>query len=242
MPTLIAESGPLAGQRIDVEHELTVGRVDGDLVIEDAKLSRRHAIFRVVGDGLEAEDLGSTNGTFVGDRRIDGPTRLRDGEQVRLGTSQFTVEIPVAVIEATQIDRTVIDRPAPDRRRSHRVPSAGDRSRPLGRDRGPRRPPGHPRRRSRRAASPPPPPRRAATAAASRTATRPPPAPPPPRARPRPRRSRGGAGPGRSAGSLLAAGGQAQGGLATRSWVPVAASYGSAIAVAIALIIYFVTR
>jgi len=36
-------------------------------------------------DGVVIEDLGSKNGTFVGGRRIDGPTPLTDGDEVRIG-------------------------------------------------------------------------------------------------------------------------------------------------------------
>ena len=48
-------------------------------------VSRRHA--RIVVRGAEAavEDLGSKNGTFLEDKRVDGPTPLADRDRVRLG-------------------------------------------------------------------------------------------------------------------------------------------------------------
>ena len=36
-------------------------------------------------DGATIEDLASKNGTFVGERRLDAPTALRDGDRLRLG-------------------------------------------------------------------------------------------------------------------------------------------------------------
>ena len=39
-------SGPLAGQTIDVENEVVIGREDTDLTIDDVELSRRHAVVR----------------------------------------------------------------------------------------------------------------------------------------------------------------------------------------------------
>jgi pSer/pThr/pTyr-binding forkhead associated (FHA) protein len=39
------------------------------------------------------EDLGSKNGTFVGENRIDSPVELRHGDEVRLGHFSMTVKI-----------------------------------------------------------------------------------------------------------------------------------------------------
>ena len=78
---------------MDVEGELTIGRDGADLEIDDPKISRRHAKFRSVDGGLEVEDLGSTNGTFVAGQRIEGTVRLKNGDSVRLGGCIFTAEI-----------------------------------------------------------------------------------------------------------------------------------------------------
>jgi pSer/pThr/pTyr-binding forkhead associated (FHA) protein len=64
------------------------------LTIEDEELSRRHAVVRVVGGGVEIEDLGSRNGTFVNGRRIDAVTQLGGGDSLRLGRSVFAIELP----------------------------------------------------------------------------------------------------------------------------------------------------
>ncbi len=53
--------------------------------IPDASVSRRHARILVRGEAATIEDLGSKNGTFVDDRRLDGPVDLADGDAVRLG-------------------------------------------------------------------------------------------------------------------------------------------------------------
>jgi pSer/pThr/pTyr-binding forkhead associated (FHA) protein len=90
--SLQVKSGPLAGQRIDVTGELVIGRADADITINDADLSRRHAIIRHASGALEVEDLGSTNGTFVDGDRIDGPTRVGGGTEIRLGATVFEVE------------------------------------------------------------------------------------------------------------------------------------------------------
>jgi hypothetical protein len=53
--------------------------------IPDASLSRRHARIFVRGGIATLEDLESKNGTFVGEKRVTGPTILSDGDSVRLG-------------------------------------------------------------------------------------------------------------------------------------------------------------
>lgn len=63
-----------------------VGRgPDNHLVVGDATVSTRHAVFWVEGARVWVRDCGSTNGTFVRDERVRGPVELADGELVRLG-------------------------------------------------------------------------------------------------------------------------------------------------------------
>jgi pSer/pThr/pTyr-binding forkhead associated (FHA) protein len=101
--SLQVKSGPLAGQRIDVTGELVIGRADADITIDDADLSRRHAAVRQASGALEVEDLGSTNGTFVDGDRIDGPTRVGGGTEIRLGATVLEVEgvIPLQPMQAS---------------------------------------------------------------------------------------------------------------------------------------------
>jgi predicted component of type VI protein secretion system len=95
-PALVFTEGPLSGRRVEVEGELVLGREDAGLTIEDEEISRRHAIVRPGDGGLEIEDLGSTNGTYVNGSRIEGPTRLGGGDTVKLGRSMLEVEAPRA--------------------------------------------------------------------------------------------------------------------------------------------------
>ncbi|HEY7795271.1 MAG TPA: DHA2 family efflux MFS transporter permease subunit [Gaiellaceae bacterium] len=99
-PALVAREGPLAGARLAVETELTLGREGTDVVLEDAEVSRRHALLRRTADGLELSDLGSVNGTYVNGQRIHEPTPLAEGDVVTLGRSAFHAEIPPPVPRA----------------------------------------------------------------------------------------------------------------------------------------------
>jgi hypothetical protein len=64
----------------------TIGRaLDNDLVIADARVSRYHAEIRREAGQYLVRDLGSTNGTAVAGRRLDGERRLRNGDEFSLG-------------------------------------------------------------------------------------------------------------------------------------------------------------
>jgi pSer/pThr/pTyr-binding forkhead associated (FHA) protein len=79
----------------------TVGRkgaADGlDIEIDHPTTSSRHAVFHVSArpGRIQLEDLGSTNGTFYGDSKLEAgrPTQLKDGDVVRLGGYAAIVKI-----------------------------------------------------------------------------------------------------------------------------------------------------
>jgi ABC-type multidrug transport system fused ATPase/permease subunit len=86
------KNGPLAGRRLPVAAAMTFGRQDVDVVIDDSSVSRRHARMRIVDGGLEIDDLGSKNGTWVNGQRIEGPARLAAGDVVAVGGVLMVVE------------------------------------------------------------------------------------------------------------------------------------------------------
>lgn len=68
-----------------------IGRgADADVAIDSAAVSRRHAHVVVSADGATIEDLGSKNGTFVGDTRVIVRVGLSDGDEVRIGHLSMT--------------------------------------------------------------------------------------------------------------------------------------------------------
>jgi two-component system cell cycle response regulator len=86
--TLTLLTGMNAGHLVSVDAStVTIGRGPdgGDFVVDDPGVSRRHArVGRGADGGFYLEDLGSTNGTFVGGGRV-GVSILRGGEIVQLG-------------------------------------------------------------------------------------------------------------------------------------------------------------
>jgi Protein of unknown function (DUF3662)/FHA domain len=74
------------GESFRLDRPITsVGRaLENDIVIPDARVSRFHAELRREDGSFVLRDLGSTNGTWVGEDSID-QIRLRDGETISLG-------------------------------------------------------------------------------------------------------------------------------------------------------------
>ena len=93
IPGLAIRKGPLAGQDIQIADSLVIGR-EGDLVVADPEISRRHCAIRVVDGTLVVDDLQSLNGTWVNGKRIEFPTLLAPGDTIGLGTSAIEVVRP----------------------------------------------------------------------------------------------------------------------------------------------------
>ena len=69
------------------EGENVIGRDPScGLWLDQPGVSRRHARVVVTGDAAAIEDLGSTNGTFVGGAAIAGPHHLRDADVIQVGS------------------------------------------------------------------------------------------------------------------------------------------------------------
>lgn len=95
VPTrLVVTEGSLRGTIIPLgTSSVLVGRSPScTLVLDDDYSSSRHARLFPRDDGWYVEDLGSTNGTFVGEQRIAGPTRLPTGTPVRVGRSVLELQ------------------------------------------------------------------------------------------------------------------------------------------------------
>jgi Protein of unknown function (DUF3662)/FHA domain len=61
-----------------------------DVVLNDPNVSRQHAEIRPRGGSWVLTDLGSTNGSQLNGRRVDGSEVLRDGDEIELGESAMT--------------------------------------------------------------------------------------------------------------------------------------------------------
>lgn len=85
MPHLIVNVPGSDPRRVELEDTVVVGRVEpADLVVEDAKVSRKHCRVSKSRTGWTVTDLGSSNGTRVGGRVVKAHV-LRDGDRVEIG-------------------------------------------------------------------------------------------------------------------------------------------------------------
>jgi pSer/pThr/pTyr-binding forkhead associated (FHA) protein len=213
---LVVKSGPLAGQRVDVAGELVIGRENADLVIEDPEMSRRHAIVRSQDAGLQIEDAGSLNGTWVNGERLAAPRMLSAGDTIRVG--QTSIDVEAVPDRATRLASS----PAPP------PPGATQRAAP---------PPPPP---TARPATPPPP--QPAPTARPAPAAQAPPAAPPPAAPAAAVRAPAPAGPPPVHSPFAPPAARRRRRVATRRLTPIVFTFGAVIATAAALVWYFGQR
>ena len=76
------------------EGEHVLGRdPDVEIFLNSAGVSRRHAAINISAGRATIEDLGSKNGTFVGDQRVDGSRLLDDGDVISVGSVKLTLGV-----------------------------------------------------------------------------------------------------------------------------------------------------
>jgi pSer/pThr/pTyr-binding forkhead associated (FHA) protein len=113
--------GPQAGRRIPVSGPLELGRDPGASaqLLEDERVSRRHARLTPAEGGVLVEDLDSTNGTFVNGDEIHSPARLVPGDKLLVGVTLLELRTaaqvaarPTAVVRVPE--PLAIPQPKPD--------------------------------------------------------------------------------------------------------------------------------
>jgi hypothetical protein len=84
---VLVPDGANSGERADLDQApILIGRgSDAAIRLDDDYVSTRHARIAASGDQWFVEDLGSTNGTYIGSVRITQPTTITLGTQVRIG-------------------------------------------------------------------------------------------------------------------------------------------------------------
>ena len=91
-PLLIAQAGPLEGQRWKIKSEIILGRdSECDIIIPMRQVSRHHSRLYPGPDGAMVEDLGSKNGTYVNGQMLQGPATLKDGDELQISLAQHFI-------------------------------------------------------------------------------------------------------------------------------------------------------
>ncbi|MGD8554928.1 MAG: FHA domain-containing protein [Anaerolineales bacterium] len=93
------ETGPLAimwvkqggrrGRIYRISNHAVVGRSDGDMILDDPKVSNPHAKFTIEEGKFVIWDFGSKNGTHVNGKRIKAATPLNENDEVKMGDTVF---------------------------------------------------------------------------------------------------------------------------------------------------------
>ena len=85
--TLVVTAGSLSGTKITLgDQPILIGRADDStLVLTDDFASSRHARLTNRGGQWYVEDLGSTNGTYLDQQRVQGPLLVNTGQPIRIG-------------------------------------------------------------------------------------------------------------------------------------------------------------
>jgi DNA-binding NtrC family response regulator len=91
--------GPDAGRELEVEAGTAIvgSHRNAELYLTDKRISRYHLELRPGVDGLCITDLGSTNGSFVGDARL-GTITANESVEVRLGSTTILEVTPLEVV------------------------------------------------------------------------------------------------------------------------------------------------
>lgn len=125
-PTVAAEVAPPLAYLVGINDDSLrfplyarpqrIGRRAGnDIVLPDAYVSGQHALIEIVGADVRITDLGSTNGTFIGETKIapNMPTSVPSDATLTLGKTQFRIEWATAkspeASETPVIDTTEAD-------------------------------------------------------------------------------------------------------------------------------------
>ena len=83
------------GRKIPITTRITVGRDPENIIsLDDALVSRRHAVIQKVKDDFFVEDLGSTNGTFVNGHPLPSGkyARLHPADVILIGRTELSLE------------------------------------------------------------------------------------------------------------------------------------------------------
>jgi pSer/pThr/pTyr-binding forkhead associated (FHA) protein len=86
--------------------EHILGRTgDGIIALDAPSVSRQHARLTISGDEAVIEDLRSKNGTWVGPVEVTGPTALRNGDAIRLGSLVVTIHASGNAMTTETVER-----------------------------------------------------------------------------------------------------------------------------------------
>ena len=92
-PHLVTLQGGIPQKSFALDYNVLIGRsLQNDILLEDDFVSQKHARIFKKSNVFFLEDLGSTNGTYLGSQKVTEPTPLEPGDIIRIGQTVFRFE------------------------------------------------------------------------------------------------------------------------------------------------------
>ena len=94
---LVVANGKQMGKKISVSSsKFLIGRGEECQLRPQSNLvSRKHCVILIEKDSAAIEDLGSTNGTFVNDEKLEQRRELKTGDRIKVGMLGLEVQLAV---------------------------------------------------------------------------------------------------------------------------------------------------
>jgi hypothetical protein len=113
-PLIVAQEGPLKGQRWQLSQTIVLGReASCDVVVVDRQISRFHARLTPTPEGVILEDLGSKNGTHHNGNLLSAPVVLQDGDLISVALAQqflfLTSDATMPLLDGGKPGRLMMD-------------------------------------------------------------------------------------------------------------------------------------
>jgi hypothetical protein len=86
------KEGPRVGRVLKIGEGTVVGRTDGDMVLDDPKVSNPHAKITLEDETFVIWDFGSKNGTYVNGEKIRAATELKENDTIKIGDTTFVLK------------------------------------------------------------------------------------------------------------------------------------------------------
>ncbi len=87
---ILESPGMRSGATFFLTDQTVIGRSpECDIEIADNSVSHHHASISRDGASFKVQDLGSKNGTYMNQRKILGPTRVKHGDIIKVGKTTF---------------------------------------------------------------------------------------------------------------------------------------------------------
>jgi pSer/pThr/pTyr-binding forkhead associated (FHA) protein len=111
---LIVASGKQVGKKIAISSpKFLIGRGEEcHLRPQSSLVSRKHCVILVEEGSAAIEDLGSTNGTFVNDEKLEQRRELKSGDRIRVGMLGLEVQLAAGAVDKKKSDAPSVQQAA----------------------------------------------------------------------------------------------------------------------------------